>query len=194
MQLGFYIDQSRCIGCYTCTVACKDWHDIPAGQVNWRWVTKVERGKYPEVFVAFHSLSCLHCVEPSCISVCPVNAIQKRPEDGIVVVDREVCLGKEACGLCIEACPYEAAHFSDEADAKMQKCDFCVDRWAEGKKPICIEACPMRALDAGPLDELQAKYGNIQEVVGFKYDPQNRPSVVFKAREPELLKSPVKNA
>jgi len=193
MQLGFYIDQSRCIGCYTCTVACKDWHDIPAGPVNWRWVTRVERGKYPEVFVAFHSLSCLHCAEAACISACPVNAIQKRSEDGIVVVDQEVCLGKEACGLCIEACPYEAVQFSDEADARMQKCDFCVDRWAEGKKPICIEACPMRALDAGPLDELQAKYGNLQEVEGFKYDPQNRPSVVFKAREPELLKSPVKN-
>lgn len=186
MQLGFYIDQSRCTGCYTCTVACKDWHDIPAGPANWRWVITVEKGKYPKVFVAFHSLSCLHCAEPTCASVCPVNVISKRQKDGIVVVDQKACLGKEACGLCNEACPYGAPQFSD-GEARMQMCDLCADRWEEGRKPICIEACPMRALDAGPIDELEAKYGALKEVAGFVYVENNKPSVVFKPREPELL-------
>jgi len=182
MQLGFYIDQSRCTGCYTCTVACKDWHDIPAGPVSWRWVVTVEKGKYPEVFVAFLSLSCLHCAEPTCVSACPVNAITRRQQDGIVIVDQEMCLGKDDCGLCQEACPYGAAQFSAEEGAKMQKCDFCADRWEEGKKPICVESCPMRALDAGTLEELEAKYGSLKEVDGFTYVEENRPSVLFKAR------------
>ncbi len=187
MQIGFYIDQSRCTGCYTCTVACKDWHDVPAGPVNWRWLVTVENGKYPKVFVAFLSLSCLHCAEPTCISACPADAITKRTQDGIVVVDKESCLGKEACGLCEEACPYHAPQFSDEQKARVEKCDLCADRWEEGKKPVCVEACPMRALDAGPLDDLEAKYGALKEVNGFAYAEKNRPSVVFKARQPELL-------
>ena len=190
MQLGFYIDQSRCTGCYTCVVACKDWHDIPAGPVNWRRVVTAERGKYPNVFVAFISLSCLHCAQPACLSVCPVDAISKRREDCIVVVNQEACLGKQACGLCKQACPYEAPQFGAEDDAVVQKCDLCLDRWQEGKQPVCVAACPMRALDAGPLDELEAKYGTLKDVEGFTWDEKNRPSVVFKARATELLVSP----
>lgn len=188
MQLGFYIDQSRCTGCHTCTVACKDWHNIAAGPVSWRRVVTVEKGLYPTVFVAFFSLSCLHCAEPTCIPVCPADAISKRQRDGIVVVNHDACLGREACGLCKEACPYGAPQFGNEDDAKMQMCDLCADRWEEGKKPICVDACPMWALDAGPLDELEAKYGVLQEMDGFTYTQENQPSVVFKARQPELLK------
>jgi anaerobic dimethyl sulfoxide reductase subunit B len=183
MQMAFFIDQSRCIGCFTCTVACKDWHDIPAGPVAWRRVVKTEKGKYPNVFLAFHTLSCLHCANPACIAACPAGAIYKREEDGIVLVDRDRCLGKDNCGFCLEACPYGIPQFGDEGNAKMQKCDFCAERLTEGKKPICVESCPMRALDVGPLDELQKRYGTLQEVEGFSYNVQNKPSVVFKARE-----------
>ncbi|MBM3155055.1 MAG: 4Fe-4S dicluster domain-containing protein [Chloroflexi bacterium] len=190
MQLGFYIDQSRCIGCHTCAVACKDWHDIPAGAVNWRRVVTIEKGQYPAVFVAFLSLSCLHCAEPACMSVCPIDAIEKRECDGIVVVNQEACLGKDACGVCQEACPWGMPQFGTEPDAKMQKCHFCIDRWSERRKPICVEACPVWALDAGPLDELESRHGVLREVDGLKYDERNRPSVIFKAREPELLKLP----
>jgi len=189
MQLGFYIDQSRCSGCYTCVVACKDWYDVAAGSASWRWVLTIEKGKYPKIFVAFLSLSCLHCANPTCVSSCPVNAISKREEDGIVVVDQDVCLGNAECGMfCKDACPYSAPQFGAEDGAKMQKCHLCIGRWSEGKKPICVESCPMRALDAGPLDELQAKYGNIKGVEGFIYVGENKPSIIFKAREPELLR------
>ena len=189
MQMGFYIDQSRCVGCYTCVIACKDWHDIPAGPASWRWVTTIEKGKYPKLFVAFFSLSCLHCAQPTCIPACPANAISKRKEDGIVVVDREVCLGNVECPMfCKDACPYGAPQFGAEEGARMQMCHLCVDRWSEGGKPICVESCPMRALDAGLLDELQDKYDDLREVEGFAYIQETRPSVVFKAREPELIK------
>jgi anaerobic dimethyl sulfoxide reductase subunit B (iron-sulfur subunit) len=64
----------------------------------------------------------------------------------------------------------------------MQMCDFCIDRLTEGKKPICVAACPMRALDAGPIDELAAKYGSDKEAVGFVYSDGLDPSVVFKPK------------
>jgi len=168
-------------------VACKDWHDVPAGRVNWRWIARVEKGRFPQVFVAFNSLSCLHCAEPDCLAACPADAIHKRTEDGIVTVSQEACLGKQKCGLCLEACPYDAPQFGKTTDAKMEKCHFCIERWQEGKKPICVEACPMRALDAGPIHEIEAIYGTRQEVEGFQFDQSNKPSVIFKARFPELM-------
>ena len=64
----------------------------------------------------------------------------------------------------------------------MQKCDLCLDRWVEGKKPICVEACPMRAMDAGPVDELKARYGDVLEAEGFVYSRKLIPSVVFKPK------------
>ena len=183
MQMGLYIDQTRCIGCYTCVVACKDWHDVPAGPASWIRVITLEKGTYPDLFVAFLPIACYHCLEPSCVPACPVNAITKRKQDGIVVVDREACLGREGCQLCLESCHYEAPQFGAEENAKMQKCDLCVDRWAEGKKPICVEACPTRALDAGPIEELRAKYGDIREAEGFVYSQALIPSVIFKPKK-----------
>ena len=114
---------------------------------------------------------------------CPVNAITKRSEDGIVVVDREACLGNDSCAaFCREGCTYDVPAFGPEPGAKMQKCDLCLERWAEGKEPICVEACPSRALDAGPLDELKAKYGNIREAEGFIYSEETKPSIIFKPK------------
>ena len=182
MQWGFYFDQTRCVGCYTCVVSCKDWHDVPAGPASWIRVKTLEKGKYPDLFVAFLVATCLHCFKPNCVSACPVNAIVKREQDGIVMVDMETCLGK-SCQLCLESCPYDAPQFGAEENAKMQKCDLCMERWTEGKKPICVDACPMRALDAGPIEELRAKYGDIREAEGFVYSEDLAPSIIFKPRK-----------
>ncbi len=182
MQLGFYVDQSRCTGCFTCVVACKDWHDVPAGPCSWMRVKMIEKGRYPDLFVTFLPLTCYHCAEPACVNACPVNAITKRPQDGIVVVDREACLGRDNCGVCLESCPYGAPQFADEENARMQKCDLCIERWREDKKPICVDACPMRALDAGPIEELRARYGDIREAEGFDHAEEVAPSITFKPR------------
>lgn len=182
MQIGFYFDQKRCIGCYTCAVACKDWHDVPAGPAKWIRVSTIERGKYPQLFRAFLPVPCYHCAEPACASACPANAIAKREKDGIVVVDRDACLGKDACLLCLEVCPYDAPQFGAEDNAKMQKCDLCLERWQEGKKPTCVMACPTEALDAGPLEELRARYGDVTEAAGFAYSEEATPSVVFRPK------------
>jgi anaerobic dimethyl sulfoxide reductase subunit B (iron-sulfur subunit) len=85
--------------------------------------------------------------------------------------------------LCLEACPYDAPQFGAEESAKMQKCDLCLERWAEHKKPICVDACPMRALDAGPIKELRAKYGDIKEAEGFVYSEKLTPTIAFKPKK-----------
>ena len=183
MQMGFYFDQSRCTGCYTCCVACKDWNDIAAGPAHWRRVTSREWGTYPEVFLAYLSLSCNHCEQPACAAVCPVSAIAKRQEDGIVVVDRETCLGGDICDMpCKQACPYSVPQFGSEENPKMQVCHFCLDRLNENKKPACVDSCPVRALDAGPLDELKEKYGIGKDAEGFIYSLETKPSIIVKPR------------
>ena len=185
MQTGFYFDQSRCTGCSACLIACEDWHEYDLGSepANWIRLTAIEKGKFPDLSLTYLFITCLHCADPLCVPACPAGAITKREEDGIVIVDREACLGNTNCdGACQAACPYDAPQFGPEPDAKVQKCDLCLDRWAEGKKPICVEACPMRALDAGPLIELKAKYGDIQEAEGFVYSEEAKPSIVFKLK------------
>jgi anaerobic dimethyl sulfoxide reductase subunit B (iron-sulfur subunit) len=143
----------------------------------------MERGKYPNVFLSYLSLSCNHCEKPACAMACPVNAITKREEDGIVVVDREICLGSDICGMpCKHTCPYEAPQFGEERNAKMQMCHFCLDRVRENKKPVCVDACPVRALDAGPLDELREKYREGKNVKGFTSSEETHPSLIIKPR------------
>ncbi len=102
MQLGFYFDQTRCTGCFACAIACKDWHDIPAGPARWMRVLYKEEGNYPDLFVSHMVTPCYHCAEPVCAFVCPNEAISKRDEDGIVVVDREKCRGDKPCGIIDE--------------------------------------------------------------------------------------------
>jgi len=183
MQIAFYFDQTRCTGCYACLIACKDWHDVELGPVHYRDVVYIERGKYPNPYVAYMVTTCFHCANPECAAACPANAISKRAGDGIVVVDRELCLGKDVCGApCKEACPYSMPRFGDEENAKMQKCNFCLDRLAENKSPICVAACPTRCLDAGTLKALKAKYGRTQEAEGFTYSKKTRPMVIFKPK------------
>jgi len=183
MQVGFYFDQTRCTGCSACRVACKDWNDIPAGSENWMRVRYTEKGKFPKPFVSYIIAPCWHCAEPVCAAACPVDAITKRPEDGIVLVNSDACLGKGECDVkCLKACPYDAPQFGPEDDAKMRKCDFCLERHLEGKLPDCIEACPVRALDAGPLSELENKYGDGKEAVDFRYSKRTQPAVILKAK------------
>jgi len=182
MQLGLYFDQTRCVGCFTCVVACKDWHDIPAGPANWMNVRCIEQGKFPDVFVAYLVRPCYHCEDPLCRAHCPTGAISKSDENGIVTVNQDLCLGLSECGICKEVCPYGAPQFGAEPDARMQKCELCAERWQQGKKPICVEACLMRALDAGPMEELKKTYGCNQSAAGFVYQAELRPAVIMKAK------------
>ena len=183
MQVGFYFDQTRCTGCGTCQVACKDWHDIQAGSENWLRLKYTEKGKFPNVYVSHVIQPCYQCLDPVCAAACPVDAIRKRAEDGVVETVSDVCLGNKECDeKCLKACPYGAPQFAPEPGAKMRKCDYCLDRRVENKRPICVDSCPTRALDSGSLDELQNKYGPVQAAEGFSYSKRTKPAIVFKPK------------
>jgi anaerobic dimethyl sulfoxide reductase subunit B (iron-sulfur subunit) len=178
--MGIYINQNCCIGCFTCAVSCKDWHDIEAGPVNWIRIKTIEKGEFPNLYLAYLPSMCYHCEDPACIKVCPATAIVKREKDGIVLVDQEKCLGKTECGsLCLKACPWDAPQFGLDKDAKMEKCNLCYDRLAKNQQPICINACPMYALDVDTFENIKKKYGNIQKSEGFNYSEKIKPSVIF---------------
>jgi anaerobic dimethyl sulfoxide reductase subunit B len=99
-------------------------------------------------------VACHHCAEPVCGKQCSVDAIWKRP-DGIVLIDQSRCT---KCNKCRTDCPYEAIRF-EAATNTVSKCDFCVDRIDAGRPPVCVTACPNRALDFGELDTLRQRYG-----------------------------------
>jgi len=183
MQIGFYFDQTRCTGCSACRVACKDWNDVPAGPENWMSVLYTEKGIFPKPFVSYMVAPCWHCIDPVCVPACPAEAITKQDGNGIVLVDETACIGGETCGeKCLKACPYDAPQFGLEKDAKMRKCNFCLNRFEEGKQPSCVEACPVRALDSGALEDLRQKYGENATANDFKYSNRTKPAVIIKAK------------
>ena len=97
-------------------------------------------------------------------------------EDGFVVVDEDVCIG---CRYCHMACPYGAPQYN-ETKGHMTKCDGCYDRVAEGKKPICVDSCPLRALAVGPIDELRKKHGDLAAVAPLPRAHFTKPNIVIK--------------
>jgi Fe-S-cluster-containing dehydrogenase component len=127
--------------------------------------------------------SCLHCETPDCVTVCPTGASYKRAEDGIVLVDADLCIG---CKLCSWACPYGAREYS-EARGVMQKCTLCVDRIdnqtlaPHDREPACVQASPTRARHFGDLGDpesavskLVAERGGYDLMPEMGYKPVNK--------------------
>ena len=183
-QIGFYFDQTRCTGCYTCAIACKDWYSENGETIGLMRVGIIEEGKFPSLFVAYLASPCYHCADPPCATACPEDAIEKRGGDGIVVVHPDRCLGNKECPtVCLKACPWDAPQFGPEPGSKMRKCNLCLERLEQGQQAICVDACPMYALDAGPLEKLHAQYGIAEKAAGFRNSLRFRPSVTFKPKQ-----------
>lgn len=155
-QYGMVIDSRRCIGCHSCTVACKSEFDVPLG-VNRSWVEYVEKGTYPYVSRSFLPRLCNHCTEPPCVPVCPTNATYKREQDGFVVVDQGLCIG---CKYCIQACPYDA-RFLNPVTGWADKCDFCAHRVENGLDPSCVNTCIGGARIFGDLTDLESEVSKL---------------------------------
>lgn len=159
-QYAFYFDSTRCSGCKTCALACKDKKDLDAGEAFRRVYEyaggdtgKLDDGTHlTSCFAYTVSVSCNHCDNPLCFANCPQAAISKDPETGFVASDPEKCIG---CGTCAQVCPYGAPRVDDELK-KSVKCDGCVDVVAAGGKPVCVMACPARALDFGEAEAMAA--------------------------------------
>lgn len=170
-QLGWRIDLDKCTGCDTCSIACKSENKTlpllspmpfkPGGflpdHVSFRWVVKKEGGVYPLPTLTFITCACNHCQHPACLASCPKvngdihdpsNAIFKRAEDGIVLINQEACIG---CRRCIHACPYGAPQFNSCTN-RVEKCTFCLHRLYDergqrtGFLPACVTTCVGNAL------------------------------------------------
>ncbi|MCK8817848.1 dimethylsulfoxide reductase subunit B [Natroniella sulfidigena] len=180
-QLGFAIEQNRCMGCKACQIACKDKNNLGVGQF-FREVIEVEGGSYleqgaalkPQVYAYWISLSCNHCQKPACLTVCPVDAITKREEDGLVIIEQKKCIG---CRKCEQSCPYDAPQYLKK-DKQVAKCDYCIELVKQGKKPTCVAACPMRALDAASIAQLEKEYDGIKQVKEVTKSVTN-PSIII---------------
>ncbi|MBS5449886.1 MAG: dimethylsulfoxide reductase subunit B [Coriobacteriia bacterium] len=184
-QYGFHFDGQRCTGCKTCQMACKDYNDL-APDVTLRRVFEYGGGSWEQdgsglwsanLFTYFVSMACNHCDDPACLTACPQNAISKSAETGLVTRDIDLCIG---CGACATACPYGAPKV-DPAISKSVKCDGCANRVEQGLSPICVQSCPARALDFGPIDELREKYGDVAEIAPLPSAEQTGPNLVITA-------------
>ncbi len=153
MRNAIVCDLDRCTGCLTCSVACKMENKVPIGSAHTRVMRigpnpKREGARFPDVELYFLPLSCQHCSDPECISVCPTEASYKAL-DGAVLIDAEKCNG---CKLCIEACPYGTRHYNSQRDI-VEKCTMCNHLVVQGEEPMCVSQCVGRALVFGDLDD-----------------------------------------
>jgi DMSO reductase iron-sulfur subunit len=136
-QYRFHFDMTTCVGCKCCVVACNEQNGNPA-EINWRRVGEIEGGWYPETQRLYLSMGCNHCLEPSCLVGCPVDAYRKDPETGIVLHSAETCIG---CQYCTWNCSYGVPQYNPERGV-VGKCDMCYGRLSEGREPACVNACP----------------------------------------------------
>jgi anaerobic dimethyl sulfoxide reductase subunit B (iron-sulfur subunit) len=181
-QLAFYFDSSVCTGCKACQMACKDKHNLEVGLL-WRRVYEVSGGQWrkngnlwqPDIFAYNVSLACNHCRKPICQKSCPTGAIFKRG-DGIVFIDDKKCAG---CRYCEWGCPYGSPQY-DRKSGIMTKCHFCFDLVDLNLPPACVAACPMRALDFGPLSELKKRYKGDEEIYPLPNPALTEPAVLIK--------------
>jgi len=140
-QYRFHFDMTACIGCKCCVVACNEQNGNPA-PINWRRVGDIEGGFYPNVVQAHLSMSCNHCLEPTCLEGCPVDAYSKDALTGIVQHSADTCIG---CQYCTWNCSYGAPQFNPERGV-VGKCDMCHGRLSLGQSPACVSACPQGAI------------------------------------------------
>ncbi len=202
------IDQRKCVGCSSCTVACKAENQLPPGVV-YRPVIEEEIGTYPNVSRRFTPRPCMQCENPPCTQVCPVGATFKRP-DGIIQINYDVCIG---CRYCINACPYSARTFDSgfyytkntpaeqpyEEQANFEygkrwarangspignarKCTFCVHRLDAGMLPACTTTCIGGATyfgDANLPDSLVSELIASPNVMRLKEELGTSPRVYY---------------
>ncbi len=152
-QYAIVTDLNRCVGCLSCSVACKYVNELAPGDF---WLKVFRRGpnpinegdQYPNVEMYYLPVGCQHCINPQCVAVCPTGASQKR-EDGTIQIDKQRCIG---CQFCVMACPYNVRHLN-EVEGVVEKCTMCEQRIQTGDLPECVRQCCGRARFFGDLEQ-----------------------------------------
>jgi len=179
VQYGFFFDQSRCTACHACSVACKSWYLQDPGPSKWARVYEWETGTFPNLKVNTLFAPCYHCANPVCVTAAN-GAMFKEPKYGAVLIDPAQATSGNLKAAW-QVCPYGAISFdSDAPDSKASHCTMCIDLLTQNILPACVTACPQRALDFGPLSDLQKKYGTNSQLEGMPASNTTTPSVVFK--------------
>jgi molybdopterin-containing oxidoreductase family iron-sulfur binding subunit len=181
-RLGMVVDLNRCIGCWTCAVACKQENNVPQGLYYLRVLTvggdamDVPAGTFPDLTLAYQTTNCFHCDNPPCVKACPTQATFKN-DNGIVEIDYDRCIG---CRYCMVACPYDNRVFNWREPVQdpapevapvgnvaarpkgvVEKCTFCTHRVDEGLEPRCVAACPTGARTFGDLADPESEVSRL---------------------------------
>ncbi len=177
-QMSLVIDLDRCIGCESCTVACKQENGVRLGSF-WSKVLKMgPYGKFPNLEMYFLSVLCQHCKNPQCTQVCPTGASYKR-EDGIVLIDKDKCIG---CQYCLMACPYGVRTYNKE-EGVVEKCTLCAHLVDIGEEPACVKTCIGKSRIFGDIDdprsEVSLKIKAAGENLHTLADVGNSPSIRY---------------
>lgn len=158
-RMSVLYDASKCTGCQACSVACKQWNELPAEKTSiqtsiqghtdftpktWTFMSFRESFENKQMHWLFRKEQCLHCGEAACEKACPQHAIS-HTDRGFVVIDHNKCIG---CGYCVTNCTFHVPRV-DETTHKSYKCTGCPERVANGLKPACVATCQPEALVYG---------------------------------------------
>ncbi|WP_331774840.1 4Fe-4S dicluster domain-containing protein [Sulfurospirillum sp. 1612] len=180
-NLAMVIVGDRCIGCDACYAACKtDWDVLPVKEAYRTKVWDIEgEDNFGNPTIRFLPVLCNHCDNPPCVDVCPTGASFKRDEDGIVLVNSDMCIG---CKACMVACPYDARYY-DETKASVDKCTFCLPRLNNGLEPACVVTCVGESRNFGDLNDPDSNVAkmmkNATSITRLKEDKGTLPNVYY---------------
>ena len=191
-RYSMVVDLRKCIGCMSCSVACKAEYGVPLGV--WRtWVKVSDKGRYPYTRRIFMPRLCNHCDYPVCVRNCPTQATFKH-QDGFVLQRYNRCIG---CRTCIVACPYNARHLlppkrtgKNLPTMVVDKCTFCIHRVKKGLVPACVQSCVGGARIFGDMndpDSEVAHLANRQRMSMLKPELGTSPSVYYIEADWEIM-------
>lgn len=188
-QFAFEVDLDQCSGCKACVTACHRLNGLADGEV-WRSVGQLMSAEPSRGFIQTVTTACHHCVDPGCLTGCPVLAYEKDSVTGIVRHLDDQCIG---CQYCVLKCPYEVPQYNKDLGI-VRKCDMCHDRLSEGEAPACVQGCPNAAIQIRIVDQATITNGIGPEtrlVPGAALSSLTRPSTVYlSTREDNLALVP----
>ncbi|MDH3637872.1 MAG: 4Fe-4S dicluster domain-containing protein [Gammaproteobacteria bacterium] len=169
---GMLVDATKCAeGCTDCVDACNDEHGLNTSdrpELDAQYIRKLDLRDRKTGKTYSLPMLCQHCETAPCVDVCPTGASFRRA-DGIVLVDKHICIG---CRYCMMACPYKARSFVHEnltdqvpitprGKGTVESCTFCVHRVDRGREPACVEACTQAGHNALIFGEMSDPQSNI---------------------------------